>query len=140
MHKGEAVGGGGGEHARRHHRKAAEDDGPPAEAVGKVADQHRSHRHAEQLHRQHDAERGAVDIPFVGDPRRGKTDRQHVEAIERVQRDAERDDHDLQGTHRRRCHGGPDILAHILPPNGRWTVSQGPAAFSCCNDRALSAL
>ena len=72
-----------------------------ADRVGDAAEQDRADRHADELHRQHDAERGAVDAPLRGDARRGEADRQHVEAVERVQGDRDAHDEHLQGAHRR---------------------------------------
>ena len=105
-----------GEHAERHHRQAGEDDRPAADAIGDIADQRRAHGHAEQFHRQDHAQRRLVDPPIGRDSRRGEADRQHIEAVERIQRDAQAHDHDLQSMHGRigkRRHG---ISVHLSGP------------------------
>ncbi len=79
--------------------------------------QHRSDHHADQFHRQHDAEGGAVNAPFAGNAGRGKADREHVEAVERAQRDGDGDDGDLRWPHRvRRQQLSWILLRHKTAP------------------------
>ena len=56
-------------HSDHHHRQTPQHRRPAADAVGHAAEHRRSDRHAEQLHRQHDAERRAIDVPLGGDAR-----------------------------------------------------------------------
>ena len=51
----------------RHDRQASQDRRTPPDFVGDAAEDDRADRHANELHRQHDAERGPVDSPFRGD-------------------------------------------------------------------------
>jgi len=87
-------------HAARHDDEAGQHRRPPSDPVGQVAQRHRAHRHADQFHRQHQAEGGPVDPPFRGDARRGEADRQHVEPVKRIEQHAKRHCRDLQGSHR----------------------------------------
>ena len=75
------------EHAARHHDEAAEDRSTPADAVGDVAERDRPQGHADELHREHDAERTAIDAPFFRNAGRGEADREHIEAVERIEQD-----------------------------------------------------
>ncbi len=70
------------EHADRHEHQAGQHRRPAPDAIGHGAQDERAQGHAEQLHREHDTECGAIDAPFGGDSRGGEADRQHVESIE----------------------------------------------------------
>ena len=89
------------EHAGRHHDEAAEHRRPAADLVRDAAEEDRAERHADELHRQHEAERARLQPPLGPDPGRSEADGKHVEAIERVQTDGDRHDEHLHRGHRR---------------------------------------
>ena len=82
-----------------HHREASEDRRATTDLVGDAAEHDRADGHADQLHRQNDAERGAVDAPFRGDAGRREADREDVETVEGVQGDRDADHEHLQPAH-----------------------------------------
>ena len=105
----------GHEHADGHDAQTAENGRAASDAIGDPAERDRANRHANQLHRQHDAEGGAVDAPLLGNARRREADRQHVEAVEGVQGHRDRHDEHLQTTHRRVGDHVSWICRHVRP-------------------------
>ena len=109
---GQPAGRGGHHHARGHDGEASENRRPPSDPIGNTAQHRRADGHADELHRQHDAERATVDAPFGSDARRGEADREHVEPIEGVQGDGDGDNQHLLCGHRRVGERVPRIRVH----------------------------
>ena len=109
---GQPAGRGGHHHACGHDGEASENRRPPSDPIGHAAQHRRADGHADELHRQHDAERATVDAPFGGDPRRGEADREHVEPVEGVQGNGDGDDQHLLCGHRRVGERVPRIGVH----------------------------
>jgi hypothetical protein len=105
------------EHAKRHADQAAKDGKPTPDAIRHATKQQRARRHADQLHRQHEAERAPIDAPILGDARRGEADRQHIEAIERVEADHYGNDRPLKSRHRGAIDDRAWIGCHSSPPD-----------------------
>ncbi len=88
-------------HADRHHEHAPERRPASPDLVGNTPEHQRAQRHPDQFHGGHDAERTLLHAPFLVDAGQGIADRQHVEAVERVEPDGDDDRQDLQRAHRR---------------------------------------
>ena len=90
---------------RQRHTEADDDEteqdrGSTADPIRDVAHDQRADAHADEFHRQDEAERRPVDAPLCSDAGRSKTDRQDIEAVDGQQQDAQGDGDDLQPSHR----------------------------------------
>ena len=97
----------GHEHADRHDDETRQNRRAPADAIRKSSEQQRAETHADELHRQDDSQGRRCNAPVRGNAGRGETDRENVEAIERVEAKRHRDDMSLQPCHRRRVNDFP---------------------------------
>ncbi len=88
------------EHADEHEAQTPEDRRPATDLVRHAAEEQRAQGHAEQLRRQHVAQLRLVDLPRRLDAGTGERDRQHVEAVQGIETDSDRNRGDLHGTHR----------------------------------------
>src|SRR4029450_9330593 len=68
-------------HASIGGRLPIQDRRPPPDPARHAAEEDRTERHPDQLHRQHDAQRGTVDPPLLGNARRREADREKVETV-----------------------------------------------------------
>ena len=91
----------GHEHADTHDDETAERRRSPTELIGDAAEKDRADRHADELHRQNDAEQPPLDPVLGAHARRGQRNGDDIEPIERVQHNRQDDDNNLQCTHRR---------------------------------------
>jgi hypothetical protein len=127
----DVVDGGGHEHAEGHQHEAAEGQWPPPDLVCERTEDERAEGHAPQLHREHEAERRAIQPPLLENAGSCEADGQHIEPIQPVQ--THRDSHgdDLHDAHGCGGDGCARIVVHRLQP---------PRSSSlCCNRRRIRA-
>ena len=92
------------EHADRHADETQQNRLPPAHLISHGPEQNGADRHAEQFRRQDPAEHSRTEAPVPRNARRGKADRQNVEAIKRIEPDRDQHGDPLRRIHRAVLH------------------------------------
>src|SRR5262249_30761613 len=87
------------EHAESHGHKTREKCGAAAVFVAYPADDNRADGHSDEFHGEHGTKSCLRNAPFFGNTRRGKRNRQHVEAIHGIEENRNRYHRNLGGRH-----------------------------------------